>query len=192
MIDSTKLRLGLAGLALAGVTALGASAAASADTSPRLDVTSVKIKGDKPKNLHFDAPAEVVEDSMLAVENRTKPNKVGPHSFSLVTKPATPKGKDEFKKCEKLTLRVCEDVAEAHDVEFGPGPPVINNPDADNGLPGWDLPFDGHGQLGDSYFFDEQGESETRAVNVDPGKLRFFCVVHANMKGSIKVVPAAR
>ncbi len=38
----------------------------------------------------------------LQIVNKTDPNKIGPHTFTLVAKSELPRGRDELKKCGQM------------------------------------------------------------------------------------------
>jgi hypothetical protein len=176
--------------AVAALTVVAAGGAASANTAEKGDPIekTIKIKGDKFNDLKFAGPDTIAEGQALAVVNLTKPGKVGPHTFSLVTKDAQPT-RDEYKKCGKLKpSTVCDDIATAHEVEFPPaGPPIVHEPDVDNGLDGWDLSFDNVGTQGDTWYTETKDEETSRTVSADVDKLFYLCIVHPNMKGKIAV-----
>jgi hypothetical protein len=183
-----KLRIVGAAAALLALTAVGVSGAASASTAKRGTVKTIKMKGDKPKDLKFAGPDSIFESQTLEIVNLTKPAKVGPHTFSLVTKDARPT-RDEFRKCGNFKpSTVCDDIVMAHEVEFPPaGPPIIGEPDVDNGMDGWDQAFDNAKVQGDTWFTETKDETTSRVVSAEQDKLFYFCVVHPNMKGKIEV-----
>lgn len=186
---ASKLRLMGAAAALAALTVVGVGGAASASTAEKGDpvVKTIKMKGDK-QELKFAGAESIVEGQTLQIVNKTNPAKVGPHTFSLVTKDARPT-KDEYKKCENLKpSTVCDDIALAHEVEFVPdGPPIVHEPDVDNGLDGWDLPFDNVETQGDTWYTETKDEETSRPVSAQQNKLFYFCVVHPFMKGKLEV-----
>lgn len=185
---ANRLRIGGAVLTLAAISAIGAGGPASASPEPQLRGVDavIDIKG-AGQNLRFKGDDEVSEGATLQVNNLTDPIADGPHTFSLVTKQAMPKGGKKRRKCENLKLKVCERIQEAHNIEFGPMPPPITY-HVDHGFEGWDRPFDKQTD-GDSFFTEEQDDSDSRTVSADPGKLRYFCIVHPFMKGKIQVIP---
>ena len=71
-------------LAVALLALAAFASAASAGTAP-----TVFIKDGK-KGLRFEAPKTIADGEELAVVNLTNPHKVGPHTFSLVTKGSIP------------------------------------------------------------------------------------------------------
>lgn len=178
----------VAALAAVSAVAVGGTASASdAAGKARIPGNSIKIKGNG--HPRFDAPETVLAGQDLQIVNKTDPNLIGPHSFSLVEKPALPNNRDEIKKCERLKL-VCKDIANAHEVEFPPnGPPTIGKYNVENGLEGWDATFDGGQVDGDSWFTETEDETTSRAVTAGPGNLWFMCVVHPHMQDKVKVIP---
>ena len=177
-------RVGL--LITAALVALGAFAStASAGTVP-----TVFIKESKGKLL-FEAPKTVADGEELAVVNTTNPHKVGPHTFSLVTKgsiPTTPKGRQ---LCFTPN-HICKAIAGWHGVK-GNGPVKVNPVDA--GPEGWST----EGSLtekGDSWFTGEKPNTSIKEkVDVDtsagPTRIYFMCAIHPWMHGSINVLPGS-
>ena len=91
---------------------------------------TVFIKDGK-KGLRFEAPKTIADGEELAVVNLTNPHKVGPHTFSLVTKgsiPTTPKGRQ---LCF-TPHHICKAIAGWHGVK-GNGPPKENPAEAGPG-----------------------------------------------------------
>jgi plastocyanin len=187
---ASKLRLMGAAAALAALTVVAAGGAASASTAKQGAPVgkTIKMKGDSFKDLKFAGPDTISEGQTLGVVNLTKPKKVGPHTFTLVTKDALPK-KDDYKKCEKLKpSTVCDDVVVEHEVEFPPaGPPIVHQPNVDNGFEGWDSSFDNGEAVGDSWYTETKDEETSRTVSAEVDKLFYFCLIHPNMKGKISV-----
>lgn len=182
MKDSRRLHLVAATAALVALVAVVAGGTGSAGATSKGVATVIKIKGNKfPK---FVGPKTVTAGTDLEILNKTKVEKIGPHTFSLVTKSARPKGEKERKKCGRLK-RICGDVGEAHDLNpdtYESGTHVV-----ENGLAGWDTSFDGDAP-GDSFYTDFKGEAHTRNVTAAPGtKLYFMCIVHPHTQGKIKV-----
>jgi hypothetical protein len=183
---ASKLRLAGATAAVVALVVVAVGGTASAGAAPEKGVpTVIKIKGND--NPHFVAPDTVPAGSELEIENLTKPNKIGPHTFSLVTKDQLPRGKEEFKKCENGKL-ICADIIEAHDVDFSQRPPIVHEPIVENGDTGWDESFDGT-DPGDSFYTETKDETHSRTVQAQAGNtFRFMCVVHPFMRGKIDVV----
>jgi hypothetical protein len=169
---------------LAGLTALVAlgllSSTAAAGTAP-----TVFIKGSAEGNLRFEAPKTIADGEDLAVVNTTNPHKVGPHTFSLVTKGSIPKTPKARQLCF-TPHHICKAIASWHGVK-GNGP-VKENP-AEAGLDGWDT----MGSLtteGDSWFTGgKPGTSIVQQVTAEPGRIYFMCAIHPWMHGSIEVLP---
>jgi hypothetical protein len=166
---------------LAALVALGLlSSTASAGTAP-----TVFIKGSAEGNLRFEAPKTIADGEDLAVVNTTNPHKVGPHTFSLVTKGSIPKTPKARQLCF-TPHHICKAIASWHGVK-GNGP-VKENP-AEAGLDGWDT----MGSLtteGDSWFTGEKpGASIVQQVTAEPGRIYFMCAIHPWMHGSIEVLP---
>ncbi len=168
----------------AALVALGVFAsAASAGTAP-----TVFIKDGKG-GLRFEAPKTVADGEELAVVNTTNPHKVGPHTFSLVTKgsiPTTPKARQ---LCF-TPHHICKAIAGWHGVK-GNGPVKVNPVDA--GPEGWST-MGSLTKTGDSWFTGEKpGTSIVQTVDVDTSagasRIYFICAIHPWMHGSINVLP---
>jgi hypothetical protein len=160
----------------------------AAPTSPQATVPTVFIKDGK-QGLRFVAPKTVVAGESLTILNTTDPHKVGPHTFSLVTKGSIPKTAKARQICFTKG-HICKAIAQWHGVK-GNGPVKINPALA--GAPGWDT----LGSLttkGDSWFTGEKpGTSFTQPVTADtsagPTTIYFMCAIHPFMHGSIEVLP---
>lgn len=173
----------VAALAAAGAMVAGGTAA-TADVA-KGPSNSIKIKSNtKPR---FDGPETILAGSELQILNKTDPQEIGPHIFSLIEKPALPKGKEELKRCAKIK-GVCKDIAVAHEVNFDTF--EVGQPIVERGETGWDQSFDGETQEGDSWYTETEGEAHSRQVTAGAGNLWFLCVVHPDMQGKIKVLPA--
>lgn len=187
-MSSTHLRRAL-GLAL--VAAVGAAAVVSAATSASADPTSAgKAKPAtitaflKGNEMGFKGPGKVKSGADLRIVSTTDPEKVGPHTFTLVKKRDLPETNKEMKDCEKLKSDLCKDIAKAH--KANPENGTVKKPDVDVGKKGWDRSF---GKKGDTWFVAQKGESTERRVTAKPGTtLHYFCVIHPFMQGKIKVV----
>jgi hypothetical protein len=184
MKHSRRLRAAgaVAALAAAGAVAT-AGTVATADVAKGPEVgDSIKIKGNsKPR---FVAPDVVAAGQELEIVNKSNPQAIGPHSFSLVEKEELPKGRDELRRCFKLK-DVCKQIAASHGV-FPPNDFEVDEPDVDNGLEGWDTRFEGSDH-GDSWFTAQQDETTSRPVTAAPGNMWFMCVVHPDMRGKVEV-----
>ena len=185
MKNAKSMRVAGAVAALAAVGAVAASGTVATAEVARGPVDqSIEIRGNL--NPRFDAPESIMFGTDLQIVNKTKPNKIGPHTFSLVEKDQLPKGKDELKRCSKLK-DVCKDIAIAHELDFSTG--EIGEPNVERGLTGWDALFTG-AEEGDTWFTSTKDETTSRQVTAAPGKLWFLCAVHPEMQGKIQVGPA--
>lgn len=174
---------------LAGAAALFILVLAPAFAS----AANVYIKADK-KGLRFVAPASVVQGEELTVVNQTDPRKIGPHTFSLVTKGSLPKTPNARKLCFAKG-HICRAIARWHGVK-GNGP-VKENP-AEAGLPGWDT-LGNNNRKGDSWFTgNKPGSSFSQPVTFSPPvtagvtntRIYFLCAIHPWMQGSTVVTPS--
>ncbi|HET8639347.1 MAG TPA: hypothetical protein VFL89_03765 [Solirubrobacterales bacterium] len=193
---SASRKIGLAAAVMALIAlgaivpalAIGAYGSEATATTPG-SVPTVYIKDGK-KGLRFVAPSSVTAGEELKVVNETDPHKVGPHTFSLVTKGSLPKTHKAQKICFTKG-HICKAIANWHGVK-GNGP-VKENP-AEAGAAGWDT----LGSLttkGDSWFTGEKpGTSIVQQVTVDTTagaqRIYFLCAIHPWMRGSINVLPA--
>jgi hypothetical protein len=189
---SSKVGL-IAAVTAFAVLCLSASALAAtypeSPSAPQAStVPTVFIKADK-KGLRFDAPKTVVAGEELAIVNQTDPHKVGPHTFSLVTKgsvPTTPKARQ---LCF-TPKHICKAIAIWHGVK-GNGPVKVNPVEV--GAAGWDT-LGSVTKKGDSWFTGEKpGTSFSQPVSVDTSagasRIYFICAIHSFMHGSINVLP---
>jgi hypothetical protein len=192
---SASRKIGLAAAVMALIAlgaivpalAIGAYGSEATATTPG-SVPTVYIKDGK-KGLRFVAPNTVTAGEELKVVNETDPHKVGPHTFSLVTKGSLPKTHKAQKICFTKG-HICKSIASWHGVK-GNGP-VKENP-AEAGAAGWDT----LGSLttkGDSWFTGEKpGTSIVQQVTVDTTagaqRIYFLCAIHPWMRGSINVLP---
>jgi hypothetical protein len=147
---------------------------------------TIFIKDGGKDGLRFEAPKTIVGGEELTVLNQTNPHKVGPHTFSLVTKGLIPKTPKARQLCF-TPKHICKAIAAWHGVK-GNGP-VKENP-VEAGAEGWDT----MGSLtkeGDSWFTGEKpGTSFGQKVSAAAGTtIYFMCAVHAWMHGSIEVLP---
>lgn len=172
-------------MALIAFSAIGTAGAASAQDGPAKGVTNtIEIKGKNEKRLHFAGPKTVPPLSSLEIVNKTKVQKVGPHTFTLVTDDALPKTKTQIKKCGKIELPVCVQAFGAHQVD--PETFEVGQPNVESGAPGWDTPFTSDTD-GDSWYTETKGETTSRVVSTPEDQLRYFCLVHPFMNGKVKV-----
>jgi hypothetical protein len=156
---------------------------ASAGTDP-----TVFIKDGKG-GLRFEAPKTIADGEDLAVVNTTNPHKVGPHTFSLVTKGSLPKTPKQRQLCF-TPHHICKAIAAWHGVK-GNGPVKVNPVDA--GPEGWST-MGSLSKKGDSWFTGEKpGTSIVEKVNVDTSagasRIYFVCAIHPWMHGTINVLP---
>lgn len=188
-IRSKKLRAGM--LATGATAALGlglVTSSAPADSAKQGPVEPAKIK--IVFNPEEGPPAFVGDETVapgqdLKIINRSKPQQIGPHTFSLVEEGSIPVTPEQMKKCGKLKLPVCLNIFKAHDVSQNF---VVRKPNVDKGLDGWDKSFSDEVK-GDSWYTETKDESETRTVTATPGStLYYFCVIHPEMQGSISTL----
>jgi hypothetical protein len=172
--------------ALAAVVAVGATGVVSVGgaAGKAADGNAAKIKMiTKGKDLLFKGPRKIEAGAELDVINKTDPEQVGPHTFTLVKPEDLPETKKQMKDCEKLKSEFCMNIAEKHKVNLETF--EIGKPSVEAGKKGWDKSF---GNRGDSWFAEAKGESEARKVSAKPGTtLYYFCAVHPFMQGKIKV-----
>jgi hypothetical protein len=151
---------------------------------------TIYMKADK-KGLRFVAPKTVAFGEELKVLNQSDPKKVGPHTFSLVTKGSLPKTPNARKNCFAKG-HICRAIARWHGVK-GNGPVKVNPVEA--GLSGWDT-LGNTSKDGDSWFTgNKAGTSFTQPVTAGPvtsgpTRIYFLCAIHPWMQGSTEVVPA--
>jgi hypothetical protein len=147
----------------------------------------IKAGGSGPEGgLRFVAPKTIASGAELEVINQTNPHKVGPHTFSLVTKGSIPKTRKAENNCF-TPKHICMAIAKWHGTN-GNGP-VTKNP-AKAGLDGWDT-LGSVTKKGDSWFTGEKeaGTSIEQPVSAAAGTtLYFMCAIHPFMHGSVEVV----
>jgi hypothetical protein len=148
---------------------------------------TIFMKADK-SGIRFEGPETIVSGEELTVLNQSNPRKVGPHTFSLVTKGSIPKTKKARQLCF-TPKHICRAIAGWHGVK-GNGPVKVNPVDV--GAEGWDT----EGSVtkkGDSWFTGEKpGTSIVEKVTAEAGTtLHYFCAVHPWMHGSVDVTPPA-
>ncbi|HKB50600.1 MAG TPA: hypothetical protein VKC63_04150 [Solirubrobacterales bacterium] len=187
---STKAGILIAATVLA-VLCVSASALANTYGPPpqEASVPTVFIKGSAEGSLRFEAPKTIVNGEELAVVNTTDPHKVGPHTFSLVTKGSIPKTAKARQLCF-TPHHICKVIASWHGVK-GNGPVKVNPAEA--GQIGWDT-LGSLTKEGDSWFTGSKpGGSFEQPVGIDtsagPTKIYFMCAIHPWMHGSINVLP---
>jgi len=133
--------------------------------------------------LGFTGPTTVTQGDELQIVNLTNPDKVGPHTFSLVNRAALPKTEPARQRCS-VPRRICGAIARWHGAE-GEAPPTVNPARA--GQPGWDA-AGSTTRRGDSWFSAEQGDAFTQQLTAAPGTLHFICAIHPWMQGRVDVV----
>ena len=171
---------------LASLAALVVLCALASTASAGTDPT-VFIKDGKD-GLRFEAPKTIANGENLAVVNLTNPHKVGPHTFSLVTKSSLPKTPKARQLCF-TPKHICKAIAGWHGVK-GNGP-VKTNPVI--GSNGWST-LGSVTKKGDSWFTGEKpGTSIVEPVAFDttagPTRIYFLCAIHPWMQGTINVLP---
>lgn len=180
----TKLRCGIALVASIAASAVllgGATGTATGGLTTH-DAT-IKMVGGQDSPLRFKAPESVGEGDVLRVVNRTNPNQVGPHTFSLVRHDVWPR-RSEYRDCERLEPgTMCREIAQWHDA-LGPSPQAH----VEAGKTGWNKKGDFQ-EEGDSFFVEAEGDADTRVVSREGGKLHFICAVHPFMRGKVPVDP---
>lgn len=173
-----RLLVGLAGIVLFGAL-LGLAGPPPAEAAK-----TIEMKGGG-KNLRFVGPKSVRKGKALRVVNRTNPERVGPHTFTLVSKKAMPTTKKQINKCFAGPRRLCFRAAVAHEVDFETF--EVARPLVEVGRPGWDRPFT-KTSVGDSWYTETQDEAFSQKVSAKRGKtLRFLCIVHPFMQGKVEV-----
>jgi hypothetical protein len=187
-MNRSPLRRAAVTLAGAALLAGGATQAlaAQADTSASKGVTiKMKLRGSGQDAVpYFTKAKKVHRGAKLTIVNTTDVQAIGPHTFSLVKKKALPKGAEAQRECGEQFSGICGTVATAH--EFNPQTMGVDKPEVEVGKKGWDKSF---GKQGDSWYTETKGESYSRKVTAKAGTtLTFFCAVHPNMVGKIKVV----
>jgi hypothetical protein len=192
--DGTARTLVLTGIAAivalcAFAPALASGAYGSGETQAEGSSSPTVFIRDGKKGLRFVAPKTIVAGEELRVLNQTDPHKVGPHTFSLVTKGSIPKTPKQRQLCFTPN-HICKAIAAWHGVK-GNGPPKENPAEA--GPPGWST-LGSLTKKGDSWFTGEKpGTSYEQPVAADttsgPTRIYFVCAIHPWMHGSINVLP---
>ena len=179
-MNARTLRRG--GIALAGAALLFTGGATQAHAA----TITMKLKG-KGKSAvpYFTGPKTVAHGAKLKIVNDTAPKAIGPHTFSLVKAGLVPKGAKAQSKCagENALTGLCLTIAKAHEVDLKTF--KVSKPIVETGRTGWDTSF---GKTGDSWYTETKGEKTSRIVTAKAGTtLTYFCAVHPNMVGKIKV-----
>jgi hypothetical protein len=178
----------LMGAALA-LTAFASISSSSAAPGQAADATVFIRDGRTPGQLRFVAPDTIQAGDSLRVINKSSPRRVGPHTFSLVTRGSLPKTRRARRACF-APRHICRAIAKWHGSN-GNTPPTINPAEA--GREGWDT-LGNTSRNGDSWFTGNRPDTSiTQDVSVQqpdaPTRLFFMCAIHPWMKGSIKVLP---
>jgi hypothetical protein len=165
----------------------GLAGAATTPTGTTDTISIQEVKG----ALKFVAPESVHLGDELEIVNETDPHRVGPHTFSLVTKGSLPKTPSARKSCF-TPKHICMAIAKWHG--FNPKTEQITINPAKAGAPGWST-LGSSTAKGDSWFTGEKkkGTSYTQQVTADPATtptIYFMCAIHPWMQGSVKVLPA--
>lgn len=172
----------VAAVTTSGLVAGGGARAQSGDYDIGTGPVTIKMKN-RGKRTFFRGPERISRGARLTIGNVSNPKKIGPHTFTLVKASRVPRGRKEFKACGD-GKGVCGRVAAAH--ELNPRTNRVHKPDVDVGRTGWNKSF---GKTGDTWYTVTKGDTETRKVTVPVGTtLSYFCAVHPNMHGELKVV----
>ena len=169
----------VAGPGLAGADTATPPAGATVDV-----VHIEEVKG----SLKFVAPESVHAGDQLEVVNDTDPHKVGPHTFSLVTKGSIPKTPSARKSCF-TPKHICMSIAKWHG--FDPKTEKITINPAKAGAEGWST-LGSTSKKGDSWFSGEKpdGHISQEVSATAPSTIYFMCAIHPWMHGQITVLPA--
>jgi hypothetical protein len=187
---SLKKHLLLAVSVSAIVLAAFAPGLATAAVTPTGVTDTITIEESKGA-LKFVAPESVKVGDELEIVNKTDPKKVGPHTFSLVTKGSLPKTPAARKSCF-TPKHICMSIAKWHG--FSPKTEKITINPVKVGPEGWST-MGSTSAKGDSWFTGEKkGTSFSQVVSADPATtstIYFMCAIHPWMQGSVKVLPAS-
>ncbi len=167
---------------------LGPGLAGAATAPTDTTATTVYAKEVKGK-LKFVAPEVVFQGQDLTFLSETDPKKVGPHTFSLVTKGVLPKTPNARKNCF-TPKHICMSVAKWHG--FNPKTEKITVNPVDAGPEGWST-LGNNSKKGDSWFSGEtkKGTSVTKKVTADPATtpvIYYFCAIHPWMQAKSTVL----
>jgi plastocyanin len=183
-LRSTRLRAVAISASVATAIALLAPALAGAAFTPTGITDTISIQ-EVNGALKFVAPATVTQGDELKIVNETNPKKVGPHTFSLVTKGSRPKTGPARKNCF-TPKHICLSIAKWHGLNQREE--VTINP-AKAGPEGWST-MGSLTKKGDSWFTGEKkGTSFTQQVSAEPGTLYYICAIHPWMQGQVTVLP---
>src|SRR6476661_7283898 len=137
----------------------GLAGAAVTPTGTTDTISIQEVKG----ALKFVAPEAVHVGDNLEIVNETDPKKVGPHTFSLVTKGSQPKTPSARKNCF-TPKHICMSVAKWQG--FNPKTEKIGINPAEAGLEGWST-LGSTSKKGDSWFTEKKGGTITQQVTAD-------------------------
>lgn len=189
-LEGNLLKKHLVQIVGAAAVMLAALVPGLASAESPLPPAKIYIAEDKGA-LKFIAPTSVYQGDELTVVSETDPKKVGPHTFSLVTKGSLPKTPGARKNCFTPN-HICMSVAKWHG--FSPKTEKISINPVEAGPKGWST-LGSNSKTGDSWFSGEKkkGTSITEKVTADPATtptLYFFCAIHPWMQGKTNVLPA--
>lgn len=160
-------------------------ATSSAEPADRATAKTVFMRFNG-QQLKFVAPDTIKSGANLRIVNKTNPQVIGPHSFSLVERSELPKTRRARRACF-APGHICRDIARWHGSN-GNTPPTKNPAKA--GQAGWDKMGTSSADRGDSWFVGRPNGSFTQVVSAaGPTRLFFLCAIHPFMQGSIKVNP---
>jgi hypothetical protein len=171
--------------ALGVLTVVAGGSAATASPAAKAQAAAVITAQKEGKDIFFEGPKTVEQGQVLKFKNKTDPRKIGPHTFSLVTKKSLPKTNDEIKACFKEGAAICGAIFGWH--EFDPQTQELGAKLSEAGKKGWDTEGT-EKRKGDSVYVPRENGSFKQKVTAPEGKtLHFICVVHPFMQGKIKV-----
>jgi plastocyanin len=185
--NSTGLRrLPLVLLAATGLAALVVTSASAGNGAAKGALTNtIKMKRDGPRLFFAPQRSSIESGGTLTLINKTSPNQVGPHTFSLVKKAALPETRRQLNHCFDPG-HICRKIAKWHDVNLQTG--EVGTDPVDVGMPGWDR-MGNRRRKGDSKVFDDgKGETYNQIVSAPADrKLFFMCAIHPDMQGKLVV-----
>jgi hypothetical protein len=163
-------------------TALGVSSLASATGTSHHAKSGIRVRRvfiRSNKNPHFVAPKSIHAHDKLKIINQTDPQKIGPHTFSMVKQRFIPQTHKEINNCGHKG-HICRKIFHWH--KNGKLNPV------EVGRHGWDV----EGTLrrkGDSWFTGNTlgAHFRQRVPESAPQVITFMCAIHPFMHGSIVV-----
>ena len=144
-------------LGATGIASMSASAS-DGDSAAKGKTAKIKMRADCQEEGPLLQRSEAGRSGTeLKIVNKTDPNKVGPHTFTLIKQNRLPDTSKEVKACENLELAVCVNAFKAHEVE--PDDVRGGQAQVDVGRKGWDKSF---GKTGDSWFTADRRASRSR------------------------------